>query len=162
MNRLYELTSSYLQALDFLTDPENEVDQQTAIDTMENLEGDLDDKLLNVGRFIASIEAQANAIEEVERRQKARRIILENKAAWLRDYLQANMSTSGRDKITAPDIALKLAKLPVSVQIDDETKIPTEFWKEKVFTTIDKVGIKAAGGCAGVRIESAGFRVAIK
>ena len=33
---LYELTTSYMQALDFLTDPENEIDQQTAIDTIES------------------------------------------------------------------------------------------------------------------------------
>ena len=159
---LYDLTQNYMQALDFLTDPENDIDQQTAVDTMENLDGELDDKLLNVGRFIASMEAQATAIEEVERRQKARRLSLENKATWLRDYLQSNMSKSGHDKITAPDIALKLAKLPVSVQIDDESQIPAEFWKEKILTSINKTGIKAAGGCAGVRIESAGFRVSIK
>ena len=159
---LYQLTQNYTKALDFLTDPENEVDLQTALDTMESLEGALDDKLLNVGRFIASMEAEAEAISAIAKRQKDRATALENKAGWLRDYLQANMNQSGHTALKAPDIALKLAKLPASVQVDDESKIPAEFWKEKVSLSIDKNLIKAAGGCNGVRIESTGFRVSIK
>jgi len=116
--------------------------------------------MLNVGRFITSMEAQATAIETVERRQKARRQALVNKAAWLRDYLNSAMTATGKDKLSADDIIIKLAKLPISVQVDDECQIPEEFWR--IERSIDKTLIKAAGGCAGVRIESAGFRVAIK
>ena len=160
MNTLYELTSNYLQALDYLTDPENEIDKETALDTIESLDGTIDDKMLNVGRFITSMEAQASAIEAIEKRQKARRQALSNKAAWLRDYLNTAMTATGKDKVSANDIIIKLAKLPISVQVDDESEIPEEFWR--IERSIDKVLIKAAGGCAGVRIESAGFRVAIK
>lgn len=160
MNTLYELTTNYLQALDYLTDPENEIDKETALDTIESLDGTIDDKMLNVGRFITSMEAQASAIEAIEKRQKARRQALSNKAAWLRDYLNTAMTATGKDKVSANDIIIKLAKLPISVQVDDESEIPEEFWR--IERSIDKVLIKAAGGCAGVRIESAGFRVAIK
>ena len=160
MNTLYELTTNYLQALDYLTDPENEIDKETALDTIESLDGTIDDKMLNVGRFITSMEAQAGAIEAIEKRQKARRQALSNKAAWLRDYLNTAMTATGKDKVSANDIIIKLAKLPISVQVDDESEIPDEFWR--IERSIDKVLIKAAGGCAGVRIESAGFRVAIK
>ena len=160
MNTLYELTTNYLQALDYLTDPENEIDKETALDTIESLDGTIDDKMLNVGRFITSMDAQASAIEAIEKRQKARRQALSNKAAWLRDYLNTAMTATGKDKVSANDIIIKLAKLPISVQVDDESEIPDEFWR--IERSIDKVLIKAAGGCAGVRIESAGFRVAIK
>jgi len=157
---LYELTTSYMQALDFLTDPENEIDQQTAIDTIESLDGTIDDKMLNLGRFITSIEAQADAIEAVEKRQRARRLYLVKKAVWLRDYLNDAMTTTGKNKLSANDIAISLAKLPVSVQVDDESLIPDEFWK--IERSIDKQLIKTLGGCEGVRIESKGFRVAIR
>lgn len=160
MNTLYELTTNYLQALDFLTDPENEIDKETALDTIESLDGTIDDKMLNVGRFITSMEAQASAIEVIEKRQKARRQALSNKAAWLRDYLNTAMTATGKDKVSANDIIIKLAKLPISVQVDDLSAVPEEFWR--IERSIDKVLIKAAGGCAGVRIESAGFRVSIK
>jgi hypothetical protein len=159
---LYQLTQNYTQALNFLTDPENEIDLQTALDTMESLDGELDDKLLNVGRFIASMEAEAEAISAIAKRQKYRATALENKAGWLRDYLQSNMNQSGRTAIKAHDIALKLAKLPASVKIIDERMIPAEFWKEKVTLAVDKNLIKSVGGCDGVCIESNGFRVSIK
>jgi hypothetical protein len=159
---LYELTTSYMQALDFLTDPENEVDNQAATDTMEGLDGSIDFKMLNIGRFIATIEHQAEGIEAVEKKAKARRQALEKKAAWLRDYLKTSMTTTGKNALTSGDITIKLAKLPVSVQVDDESLIPVEFWKEKIERSIDKTLIKTLGGCAGVRIESGGFRVAIK
>jgi hypothetical protein len=160
MNTLYELATNYMQALDYLTDPENEIDKETALDTIESLDGTLDDKMLNVGRFITSMEAQASAIEAIEKRQKARRQALSNKAAWLRDYLNSAMKETGKEKVSANDIVIKLAKLPISVQVDDLTAVPEEFWR--IERSIDKVLIKAAGGCAGVRIESAGFRVSIK
>jgi hypothetical protein len=159
---LYELTQEYTEALDFLTDPANEIDKQCIADTIESLDGALDDKLLNVGRFIASIEAEAEAIAEVELRQRNRRQTLENKAGWLRDYLASNMTLSGHTALKSPDIALKLAKLPVSVIVTDESQIPPEFWAEKITRSPNKVLIRDKGGCPGTVIESKGYRVAIK
>jgi hypothetical protein len=159
---LYELSTDYIQALDFLTDPEISCDLQTTLDTLEGLSGELDDKLLNVGRFISTIEADAEAIKKVENRQKARRQALENKALWLRDYLQSNMDRTGRELLHAPDIALSLAKLPPSVVVTNEELIPPAFWKETVTRAIDKLKIREAGGCPGAVIESKGYRISIK
>jgi hypothetical protein len=159
---LYELSTEYVAALDFLTSPDTEIDRQTAIDTIESLDGALDDKLLAVGKFIASIEAEAEAIEAVELRQRNRRQTLENKSAWLRSYLQDAMIKTGHDKLKSPDIALAIHKLPVSVIVTDETLIPPQFWKETVTRAISKADIKNAGGCPGTVIESKGYRVSIK
>jgi hypothetical protein len=159
---LYELTQEYTEALDFLTDPANEIDKQCIADTIESLDGALDQKILNVGRFISTIEAEAEAIEAVELRQRNRRQTLENKSAWLRDYLISSMSATGHTALKAADIALTLAKLPASVQILDETLIPPQFWKENITRAIDKMKIKDVGGCPGTVIESKGYRVSIK
>jgi len=159
---LYELSEHYLKALDFLTDPENEIDQQAAVDTIESLDGELDDKLINVARTIANFEAEAKAVKEVEERQAKRRKSLEAKTKWLRDYLVFHMSNTGHTKLAAPDISLSLAKLPASVQVDDEGVIPAEFWHEEVVRKLDKTLIKQANGCPGARVESGGFRVSIK
>lgn len=159
---LYELSSTYLQALDFLTDPDNAIDAQTISDTMEGLDDQIETKMLNVGRFITMLEYQAEGIAEAEKRQRDRRKTLENKAAALRDYLQGCMTQTGKAKLSDSEIALSLAKLPPSVVVDDESKIPAEFWREKVEYSIDKTAIKAAGGCPGAHVESLGFRVSIK
>lgn len=159
---LYELSQNYLAALDFLTDPENEIDQQTAIDTMESLDGELDDKILNVGRVIANIQHHINGIKEAEKRQQTRRKSYERKMEWMTDYLKKEMINTGHIKLSANDISLSLAKLPASVQIDDENLIPDKFWKEKVERVLSKTAIKEAGGCPGARIESSGYRISIK
>lgn len=159
---LYELTENYYQALDFLTDPENDIDGQTLADTLESLDGELDDKIINVGKFIVSIENQADGIMEAEKRMKQRRQALEKKAGWLRDYALSAMQRSGHNKITASDIALSLAKLPASVQVQDESQIPDAFWRVKTIREIDKTAIKQAGGCQGAAVASMGFRLSIK
>lgn len=158
---LYELSQNYINALDFLTDPEQDIDQQTAVDTIESLDGELDDKIANVARMIATLEHQADGIEEVAKRQKERAKAIANKAAWLRDYLKDSMQKTGHDKVDALDISVKLAKTPASVKVTDEALIPEEFWRIKTETVVDKTAIKNAGGCAGVVIET-GIRVAIK
>jgi hypothetical protein len=157
---LYELTQQYLEVLNFINDPE--IEQQYVIDTLESLESPIEEKMINVGKFIASIEAEAEAIAEVEKRQHQRRRTLENKAIWLRSYLQESMLKTEHTKIEAPEIEIKLAKLPVSVQILDESLIPPAFWKETVTRAIDKLKIKDVGGCPGTLIESKGYRVSIK
>lgn len=161
MQPLYELSSNYLNALDFLTDPEQDIDQQTAIDTIESLDGELDDKIANVARTIATLEHFAAGVEEVAKRQRERAKSLYAKADWLREYLKANMQSTGHTKVDALDISVKLANTPAAVKIIDEALIPDEFWRIKTETVVDKTLIKAAGGCPGVTIES-GVRVAIK
>ncbi len=159
---LYELSDNYYQALDFLTDPENDIDDQTLLDTVEGLDGEIDDKITAVGKFIVSIENQAAGITEAEKRMKYRRQALDKKADWLRLYLSASMQKIGKTKVTAPDIAVSLAKLPASVRIIDESLIPKEFFRTKVIQEPNKTAIKDSGGCAGVVIVTDGYRVSIK
>jgi hypothetical protein len=160
--KLYELTQEYISALDFLTDPENEVDNQTMLDTLEGLSGSLEDKMLNVARVIETIEAEALAIEAVEKRTKSRRIHMGNKAKWMRDYLISSMLETGLDKASDADITIKLARLPASVNVIDETLIPEEFWRVFTDKSINRSLIKENGGCPGATIESNGYRVSIK
>lgn len=157
---LYELTANYTAALDFLTDPENEVDQQTLLDTLEGLDGEIDDKLANVGKFILTLENQAEGIAKAEKNMAARRKALENRAAQLRDYAQASLIAIGKQKVSTSEIALSLAKLPPSVTILDESLIPFEFQRAKIEP--DKSKIKEAGGCPGAIVESKGYRLSIK
>lgn len=147
--------------LDTITDPEIEMDQQTLIDTLEGADGELDDKILNVARFIATLEAQSDAIAEVAKKQSARAKSLANKADALRDYLKNSMTTTGHAKVNAADIAVSLAKTPASVKIVDESLIPVNFWDVKEVKSISKTKIKEIGGCPGAVIES-GYRIQIK
>ena len=159
---LYEMTGQYLEALDFLTDPENGVDEITIKDTLESIDSEIDEKMLNVGRFILELEHQAEGIKSAMDRMAARRKTAEARAQWLKDYLKSAMEHTGKHKVSDADIALSLARLPPSVIVDDELLIPSEFKRTKTEISIDRQAIKQAGGCPGCRVESAGYRISIK
>jgi uncharacterized protein Yka (UPF0111/DUF47 family) len=162
MTTLYDINKKYLEALEFLTDPENEMDAQTIADTMEGMEGELTDKILNTARYVLHIEHQADGISDAIKRMSARAKALENHADRMRDYIRDNMQDAGLKKIPSHDVIVSLAKLPASVQIDDESLIPINFWMVKEVRSLNKTAIKDAGGCAGARVESKGNRVSIK
>ena len=68
MNKLslYDLSTNYLQALDFLTDPEMDLPIEAVNDTLEALAGELEDKAINVAKFLRNMEAMAEAIKNAE------------------------------------------------------------------------------------------------
>lgn len=162
MTALYELSRQYLDALDFLTDPENEIDEQTMLNTMEGLKGEVEAKILAVAKFVEQIEHDAEGLEAAARRITMRQKTLENKAAQMRDYIKINMELSGIKKASDSEVSVSLAKLPASVNIVNEELIPDEFWTTNTVKEISKTAIKNAGGCPGAVIESKGFRVSIK
>ena len=159
---LYNLTGQYLEALDFLTDPENEIDQQTAVDTMEGLDGDIEPKMLNVARAILELEHLAEGIKEARKRMESRQKAAENRAEWLRNYLVSAMERTGKTKVSDAYNALSLAKKPPHVVIDDEDEIPEFFKSMKEVWSVKKDVIKEYGGCPGAHIEAGGYRVSIK
>ncbi|MGZ5075287.1 MAG: siphovirus Gp157 family protein [Methylobacter sp.] len=146
MNRLslYELSSNYLQALDFLTDPETDLPVEAVNDTLEALGEELEDKAINVAKFFRNMEATANAIKIAEENMAKRRKALEHRVQWLKNYIKTNMESCGISDIECPHFKLSIQQNPAAVNILDEDAIPEQF-KEKVITwKIDKAAIKDA------------------
>ncbi len=143
MNRLslYELSANYLQALDFLTDPEMDL---AVNDTLEALGGELEDKAINVAKFFRNMEATADAIKIAEADMAKRRKALENRVQWLKNYIKENMEICGISNIECPHFKLSIQKKPVAVNILDENAIPAQFKEAVVSWKIDKTAIKDA------------------
>jgi hypothetical protein len=129
---------------------------------MEGLEGQVTDKVLNISRFIVNMEGLAESIQEAEKRMKARRQAAENSATRLREYLLSMMQATGVAQAVSGDIQVSLSRIPPSVRIVDETKIPEKFMRTKVTVEPNKTAIKEAGGCPGAEIVTGQYRVAIK
>jgi hypothetical protein len=164
---LYQLSGDYLRALDFLTDPEANVPAQVLTDTMEALDGELQDKAVNVAKFIRNMEATAEAIKQAEAEMAKRRKALESRVTWLKGYLKANMESTGITKIDCPYFKLSIAKNPAALDLFDESAIPAEYKHTETVTVehIDKAAIKAALS-SGAEIQGAkltnGTRLVIK
>ena len=89
MSRLYELTEEWESVAEMLYD--GETDEQVILDTLESIDGEIEDKADNFAKLIRSMKADAEALKAEEDRIHCRRMSLENRAQRLKDTLQANL-----------------------------------------------------------------------
>lgn len=146
MNKLtlYSLSANYLQALDFLTDPEADLPAEAVNDTLEALVGELEDKAVNVAKFLRNMETMADAIKTAEADMAKRRKALESRVQWLKAYLKGNMEHAGITTIECPYFKLSVQSNPAAVNILNEAAIPGQFKEQVISWKIDKTAIKKA------------------
>lgn len=142
--KLYEIANEYKQIFDEI-ELESETGElnEEAVLKLSDLQTKMDDKVVAVACFIKNIDAERNAIAEAKKAMAIREARLNRKIEFLEDYLRFNME---RCKITeissSPYFTIKLKKNPYSVDIEDESIIPKDYWKEKVTVSLDKMKIK--------------------
>ena len=122
---LYQLEAQFDQ-LQELVDS-GDLDPQTLADTLEGLEGTLEEKRLAVGAYIGNLLAEAAMVKEAERRMAERRKTAETRAQWLKDYLLQSMEKHGITEITCPEWRLRIRENPPAVEIDDGANTPIEY-----------------------------------
>lgn len=140
---LYEITDKYKTALLYLEE-EEEIDD-SSLNLLRGLEGDIKEKAINVAAFLKNLEAQRNSIEDACEDMLKRKFRLEKNIGRLADYLKTNLEQSGIKEVTeSPYFVIKIKTNPSSVVIDDAGKIAEEYKRTQVITTIDKAMIKNA------------------
>lgn len=125
---LYELTGAWLDLYNMADDPDMDADVQTWFDTMEGLDGEIEDKADGYAKVIAQLNADAAAIKAEEDRLYSRREAIENRVKGMKESLQRMMELTGKTKFKTLLYSYNIQKNPASVVIDDETKVPNEFW----------------------------------
>lgn len=136
--KLYELTQSYTQLLDMA----DSMDQEMFRDTLQSIEEALEDKVENTAKFIRCIEVDIEAIKVEEKRLADRRKALETKVKQSKVYLQEQLELAGIDKIKRPTVTVSIQANPPSVEIVDESLIPSFFMIPQA-PQIDKKAILA-------------------
>jgi len=129
--RLYEISDNYLSALNELAELDD-LPLEVIADTLEGLQGELEEKALNVARYVRNLEAEASAIDEAKKRMEARAKAASRQAGRLKAYLKGELERTGL-KIKAPDLALRIQNNPPSVVVDDAGQLPEAF-RETVTT----------------------------
>lgn len=151
---LYEISNQYLADLNKLNDLD--LDEQTFLDTLEGLSGELEQKAINVAMYIKNLEVSADAIKQAEKSMADRRKAIEAKNEKIRKYLLENMLKTGVTKIECPQFVLSVRKSPASVDVLMQDQIPDEYWDipEPLPATLNKRRL-AEDLKAGVVIEGA-------
>ena len=136
---LYDLTEEYKQLLDMIEDPE--VDEETWLDTMEAIEGELHDKADSYVFVMKEIEGKIEMRKKEEKRIAEMRRREEASLERIKGRLQASMEYAGEKKFETDHFKFWIQKNPPSVVVDDEARVPFEYWTTPE-PVVDKKALK--------------------
>lgn len=122
---LYELTGDYLR-LQQLADSD-ELPAEVIRDTLEGLSGEIQEKSINVAKFILSLEAHAEAIAGAAKQMTARANRVQARADSIRAYLLFQMQATGTTKVTCPEFTLAVRSNPPAVGLREDVQLPPEY-----------------------------------
>ena len=140
--KLYECVAEYRAQLDALA--ELDLDATTYSDTLEGIQGPVQDKLRAVIAYSLDLEIEATGAAAASKRMKDRAESLDNRVKWLREYALRAMEATGMGEISTDEWAAKVAKKPPAVVIADGIELPAEYVRTTVKTEPDKAALKAA------------------
>ena len=126
MSNLYALKDKYLEVLNMIDD---DVDEQAIQDTLESIEGEIEDKALNYGKLIRNLETNNEGLTSEIKRLQQRKKSNENFIQRLKESLEFNMQQTGIKQIDTGLFKFSIQKNPPSVEIRSEDFIPEQFYK---------------------------------
>lgn len=118
--KLYELN----QALrDFVLEIDEETGEILNGDALDALQIEREEKMENIALMIKDLTAEAAAIKQEAQNLTKRQKTAENKAAWLKGYLQESLAG---EKLKTPRVAISYGTSK-RAEIENEDLIPAEF-----------------------------------
>jgi hypothetical protein len=128
--KLYELSSAYHNLIEYLSIPQDDIIIANGLqEQLASITDQFNVKAENIGKLILTKQAEAKAIDEEITRLNNRKRVIENRAEWLKNYLQVEMQVAKTDKIEGQILTLSLQKSPPSCEILDQTLVPQQFIK---------------------------------
>lgn len=134
---LYNITSAFPIIME-----QEEMSPSLKEELEKELTALLHEKSQNIIGYMRNIELTIDAMKTEEKRISEQRKALENKIENFKSYVKECMESNGFQKIDTGLGSLTIAKNPMSVEIENEDEIPSEFKQEIVTTKIDKNAIK--------------------
>lgn len=161
--KLFDLAPAYEQALAIIEQMEadgcTQDELEEAMRMVDQIEGDLNTKCLNIASWVRNLEAEAKAIKEAQDAMDKRRKAATAKADRLRNYLFHGMKLAGVEKMPFPHFVISVKQCPESVQIAPGALIPNQYLRY-ADPEPNKVSIKEAlkagtviPGCSLARTE---------
>ena len=128
MGTIYDLTEAYSTVEEMLYD--GETDEQVILDTLEAIDGEIEDKADNYAKLIKNLHSDAESLKAEEERLYQRRKSLENREKLLKSTLQSNLEFIGKTKFKTAlftyTVAANGGKAPLSIT-DNLGDIPGKF-----------------------------------
>lgn len=137
---LYNITNKFAELMDRAENGELTEEEYNKLG--EELALELQNKSSNIIGYVRNSELLIEAMKAEEKRISDMRKAGEAKLEKFKQYVLENMERLSLSKIQTELGALSVSKNPMSVEIENEDEIPSEFKQEVVTTKIDKTAIK--------------------
>ena len=137
MSSLYELTGQYLALMDIA----EEADPDVLRDTLELIDGEIEDKADNCAKVIKNLEGESKTIEEEIERLNRKKKGIDNSIDSIKKNLERCMNVTGKRKFKTTLFSFGIQKNAPSVNVKDESKVPAQFWK-KQDPKLDRTSLK--------------------
>ena len=150
MASLYNLTDDYLKVQNMMD--EEELDEQTLIDTLESIEAVIEDKCDSIAMVMNEVQGDIDKLDKEIKRLQARKKTLENNKERLKNYVETFMRLTGKTKFKTNLFSFGIRKagsrsLVLTVEPD---KLPEEY--RTVVVEANKQAIKDAMKTQGVEV----------
>lgn len=125
MATLYELTGNYKTVLEMAQDPE--IDIQAIKDTLEMIQGDIEEKADGYAKVIKELDGEADKLTAEIKRLTERKSTIQNSIAYMKQSLTNAMTVTGNTKFRTDLFSFNIQKNPPALVVDDEKAIPPEY-----------------------------------
>lgn len=137
MSNLYQLTNNYETVLNMIYD--EDVDEQMILDTLEAIEGEIEDKADGYAKIIRELESKANARKEEAKRLTESAKSFENKTKLLKQNLFNAMKATGKTKFATELFSFNIAKNGGKQTLTIDGDVPEEYTKTIIENDNDKI-----------------------
>lgn len=127
MITLFEIGANY-KALEKLLDSE-EIPDEVIRDTVEAIEGELEEKAYNVAKMVLHLKSQAESIQAAADKMAARAARVQKRSESLKAYLLFVMQSVNKDRFENAEMVIRRQNNPESVMVVNESAIPGKFWR---------------------------------
>ena len=137
MSNLYQLTSNYETVLNMLYD--EEADEQMILDTLESIEGEIEDKADGYAKIIKELEVRRDARKAEAKRLSDSAKVFDNRVSTLKQNLFNAMKQVGNSKITTDLFVFSIVKNGGKQALTIDGDVPEEYTKSKIENDTDKI-----------------------
>ena len=137
MSNLYQLTNDYENVLNMLYD--EDIDEQMILDTLEGIEGEIEDKADGYAKIIKELEAKRDARKAEVKRLTESAKVFENRANVLKQNLFNTMKQTGKTKFATDLFSFNIVKNGGKQALTIDGDVPEEYTKTIIENDTDKI-----------------------
>lgn len=137
MSNLYQLTNNYETVLNMLYD--EDADEQMILDTLESIEGEIEDKANNYAKIIKELESKRDSRKAEAKRLLDSATVFDNRIKALKNNLYNAMKTTGKTKFATDLFSFNIARNGGKQSLTIDGEVPEEYTKTIIENDTDKI-----------------------